>query len=122
MAPDEPRSLIDDRTCALQAFTYEPVHAVAGIGDPERFFDMLRQSGLEVIAHPMPDHHVFKAADICFADDRHVLMTSKDAIKCVDIADHRHWQVPVAAVLSSDCQARVDALLDRLCRDAAPRV
>lgn len=122
LAPDEPRSLIDDRTCALQAFTQEPVHAVAGIGDPERFFDMLRQSGLEVIAHPMPDHHVFKAADIRFADDRHVLMTSKDAIKCEGIADHRHWQVPVTAVLSSDCQARVDVLLDRLCGAAAPRV
>jgi tetraacyldisaccharide 4'-kinase len=58
------------------------LHAVAGIGNPERFFAGLSHMGLAFSAHPFPDHHAFRAADLEFAECDFVLMTEKDAVKC----------------------------------------
>jgi tetraacyldisaccharide 4'-kinase len=58
------------------------LHAVAGIGNPDRFFAQLSQMGLAFTAHPFPDHHAFREADLAFADCDLVLMTEKDAVKC----------------------------------------
>lgn len=58
------------------------VHAVAGIGHPERFFNRLRDRGLKVNAHPFPDHYKYTTKDIDFDDDLPVIMTEKDAVKC----------------------------------------
>ncbi len=58
------------------------VHAVAGIGNPQRFFESLKSLGLNVIEHPFPDHHKFKLSDLVFGDSLPVMMTEKDAIKC----------------------------------------
>ncbi|HDP89881.1 MAG TPA: tetraacyldisaccharide 4'-kinase, partial [Thioalkalivibrio sp.] len=66
----------------LDAFRHQQVHAVAGIGHPERFFDMLRVNGIEVIPHPFPDHHRFEDSELDFDDDLPVFMTEKDAVKC----------------------------------------
>ncbi len=85
---------------ALGAFRERPVHAVAGIGHPARFFRELRVQGLEVIEHAFPDHHAFAAADLAFGDALPVLMTEKDAVKCAAFADARLWYVPVAARFS----------------------
>jgi tetraacyldisaccharide 4'-kinase len=82
---------------ALDEFAGRSVHAVAGIGNPERFFNMLRAHGIEVVGHPLPDHAHLRAADISFADERPVLMTEKDAVKCAGIAGPHHWYVPVSA-------------------------
>src|SRR5262249_46378242 len=57
------------------------VHAVAGIGNPQRFFDTLCALGIEVDQRPFPDHHVFVAADFAFADGAPVIVTEKDAVK-----------------------------------------
>jgi tetraacyldisaccharide 4'-kinase len=84
----------------LEAFRGGPVHAVAGIGNPGRFFADLRARGLEVIVHPFPDHHALTAAELDFGDDRAVLMTEKDAVKCQDVAGPRLWYVPVEAAFS----------------------
>jgi len=81
----------------LKAFAGKAVHALAGIGHPERFFTMLEATGLRVDRHPFPDHHPFTAGDIRFTDSLPVLMTEKDAVKCRAIADDRHWFVPVSA-------------------------
>lgn len=72
-------------------------HAVAGIADPERFFLALDDAGVDVMRHPFPDHHRFHPRDIHFDDDFPVLMTEKDAVKCRDFADERHWYWPVSA-------------------------
>jgi tetraacyldisaccharide 4'-kinase len=85
----------------LSAFAGGCVHAIAGIGNPDRFFNMLRAHGIEVIGHPLDDHARLRAQDIAFADDRPVLMTEKDAVKCASIADQRHWYVPVDASFSA---------------------
>ena len=115
LVADIARALIGDRRAALAAFAGQRVHAIAGIGDPERFFAMLRAAGLTVTAHARPDHHRYVPADFLFDDEAPVLMTEKDAVKCTELADSRHWMVPVTAALSADCEARLGALLDRVC-------
>jgi tetraacyldisaccharide 4'-kinase len=82
---------------ALSEFAGVTVHAVAGIGNPQRFFDMLRAQGILVVAHPLPDHVRLRAADISFGDQCPVLMTEKDAVKCERVAGPQHWYVPVTA-------------------------
>jgi tetraacyldisaccharide 4'-kinase len=91
------RSLIGGAVQALDEFAGHSVHAIAGIGNPERFFNMLRAHGIEVVGHPLPDHAHLQLADISFSDARPVLMTEKDAVKCADIAGPNHWYVPVTA-------------------------
>lgn len=91
VAPDQHRG--------LDAFAHERVHAVAGIGNPARFFDSLRACRIEVIEHAFPDHHLFTPADLDFGDTLPVLMTEKDAVKCRDFARPQWWQVAVRAEL-----------------------
>ncbi|MCL4136572.1 UNVERIFIED_CONTAM: hypothetical protein GTU68_030338 [Idotea baltica] len=95
----QPTSLIKNDD--LQWSAAEKVHAVAGIGNPHRFFNTCRSLGLDIIEHAFADHHHFKAADIEFDDALPVLMTEKDAVKCVDFADQQHWYLPVNAKLAA---------------------
>jgi tetraacyldisaccharide 4'-kinase len=90
-------ALVGSTVKALDEFAGQSVHAVAGIGNPERFFNMLRSHGIEVIGHALPDHARLQAADISFDDQRPVLMTEKDAVKCAALAGPHHWYVPVTA-------------------------
>jgi len=83
----------------LQAFAGQKVHAVAGIGDPNRFFLHLGNAGLKIVPHPFPDHHPFKPADLEFGDDAPVLMTEKDAVKLRSAPRANWWVLPVAAKL-----------------------
>jgi tetraacyldisaccharide 4'-kinase len=85
----------------LESFQGSPVHAVAGIADAERFFAMLRRAGLTIQTHPFADHHPFRASDLDFADDRPVLMTEKDAVKCEAFSKPNWWLVPVDAQLDT---------------------
>jgi len=85
---------------ALGEFAGQSVHAVAAIGNPQRFFNMLRSFGIEVAAHPLPDHARLSVEDISFADGLAVLMTEKDAVKCAKIAGPRHWYVPISATFT----------------------
>lgn len=75
------------------------LHAVAGIGNPERFFTQLRQQGFDVVPHAFPDHHAYVASDLDFGDGVPVVMTEKDAVKCAHFAAENWWYVPVAAQL-----------------------
>lgn len=79
------------------------VHAVAGIGNPERFFESLRALGLLILPHAFPDHHVFEASELDFGDNLPVILTEKDAVKC------QHFAQPLFWVLAVD--ARPDAQL-----------
>ncbi len=93
------------------AFAGQSVHAVAGIGDPNRFFLHLARLGLKVVPHPFPDHYAFRAEELEFGDDAPVVMTEKDAVKCRRFAKPRHWVLPVRAALDP---AFGDWLLKRL--------
>lgn len=97
---------------ALESFRNQRVHAVAAIGNPRRFFDLLRQSGLEIEEHAFADHHAFAPADLAFEDGAAILMTSKDAVKCRPFAQERMWELPVTARLSPDDG---QDLIDRIC-------
>ncbi len=87
------------------------VHAIAGIGNPERFFRQLEEAGVQVIPHPFPDHHWFSVEDISMGDGNPVLMTEKDAVKCSRIAGPEHWFLRVDAELDRAFQYRLDTLL-----------
>jgi tetraacyldisaccharide 4'-kinase len=104
---------LDGRRTArtLDEFRGRPVHAVAGIGNPARFFAELRGRGLDVIPHAFGDHHPFTPQDLAFGDDAPVLMTEKDAVKCRAFASERLWYVPVTARFS---EAHSDVLLARV--------
>lgn len=110
--------LQDGFRAPLESFRSAPLHAVAGIGHPERFFRGLRSRGLDLVEHPFPDHHPFTSQELTFPDDGPILMTEKDAVRCVAFATSRMWFVPVTATFD-EAQARV--LLDAVCRriDAA---
>lgn len=104
-------NLQDQRCHPLTDWQGQTVHAVAGIGDPPRFFRQLRVAGLQVIEHGFADHHIFTAADLRFADSLPVLMTEKDAVKCQAFATENCWSVPADAVLTDGL---ADAIVMRL--------
>jgi tetraacyldisaccharide 4'-kinase len=100
---------------SLSSFRGAGVHAVAAIGNPQRFFDMLRNAGLTIYEHPMPDHHPFKPGDLNFGDTLPVLMTEKDAVKCAAFADERCWFVPVTAEFAeNETRGLIDLVLARV--------
>ncbi|MCF6323723.1 MAG: tetraacyldisaccharide 4'-kinase [Gammaproteobacteria bacterium] len=80
---------------SLSLFKGKRVHAVAGIGNPERFFNLLRDAEINVIPHPFPDHHVYCADDLDFEDDAAVVMTEKDAVKCASFEKQNRWVLSI---------------------------
>jgi len=78
------------------------VHAIAGIGNPQRFFNTLREQGIVCIEHPKADHHAFELADVQFDDGFPILMTEKDAVKCRKLGVNKLLYVPVEAQLPDD--------------------
>lgn len=95
----------------LHEFIGQPLHAVAGIADPQRFFDALRAHGLAPQTHGFADHHAFTAADLDFGDQAPLLMTEKDAVKCSRFARANWYAVPALARLP---ESFFDALAARL--------
>ena len=103
------------RSLPLDAFAGgATVHAVAGIGNPEAFFALLRRSGLRVTEHAFPDHHRYAATDFTFDDRAPILMTEKDAVKCEHLADERFWYVPIDAELPEVFERRLKTLLKKV--------
>ena len=76
------------------------LHALAGIGHPQRFFAHLEHLGLTVQQHAFPDHHHYSATDLAFDDADAVLMTEKDAVKCAAFATEKCWVLRVDAQVS----------------------
>lgn len=66
----------------VDALAGKRLHAIAGIGNPARFFDQLRALGLDAVPHAFPDHHRYRAGELDFPACDLVLMTEKDAVKC----------------------------------------
>jgi tetraacyldisaccharide 4'-kinase len=93
------------------------VHAIAGIGDPARFFAQLAALGIAAHCHPFPDHYRYTASDLALPGATAILMTEKDAVKCTGIADHRCWALPVSATVEPGLFALVERGL-RGCKTA----
>jgi len=84
------------------------VHALAGIGNPRRFFDSVQALGVDAVEHAFPDHHAYAAQDLAFPDAAAIVMTEKDAVKCRALADDRFWYLPVHAAIDPALVARVE--------------
>ncbi len=110
-------ALCDGQHQTLASFEGQRAHAVAAIGNPQRFFASLRAAGIELIEHAFADHHAFAPADLDFNDDLPVLMTDKDAIKCQRFAQPHWWRVPVQADLPASFH---DVLATRISKAGRP--
>ena len=118
---ENPVNLLSRETRPLVSFSETPVHAVAGIGHPQRFFSQLRDHGLQVIEHAFPDHHAYSADDFLFGNGTPILMTEKDAVKCINLQSiqgmdavlERCWKLPVSAQLSSQLGPDLVALIQQ---------
>ncbi len=95
--------LVATEVCRLNGSLVRPigrfadmtVHGVAAIGNPGRFFDLLRAHGMQVIEHAYPDHAPIHSRSLNFADEFDILMTEKDAVKFGTKLTDRFWYVPV---------------------------
>lgn len=106
-------NLKTQETKYLAEFKNVECHAVAGIGNPERFFKQLEKSSIsKCVNHAFPDHHIFTADEIDFKN-MPVLMTEKDAVKCQHFATENLWFVPVKAQLSPEFDAQFLTLLKK---------
>ncbi len=93
----------------------QAVNAVAGIGNPQRFFDTLAELGYEVHKQAFADHYFYRPEDLEFSNPYPLVMTEKDAVKCRAFAGDNRYYLPVTAqlpaVFKSQFLARVAALL-----------
>jgi tetraacyldisaccharide 4'-kinase len=102
------------RRVPLDMLRGDTVHAVAGIGYPERFFASLRSRGIHLIEHPFPDHYRYTLEDLQFDDELIVIMTEKDAVKCRRFETDRLWYLPIEVELPRAFEQRLLALMKDL--------
>jgi tetraacyldisaccharide 4'-kinase len=112
-------NLVTGQQKPLQDFNSIHCHALAGIGNPERFFKLLESAGLICQHHSFPDHYNFQARDILFPGSKKeapklVFMTEKDAVKCMAFASNQHWYVPVTAIPETGFSSKLMAKLNRV--------
>lgn len=111
LVPGEIYQLMNpSRRLTVDDWAGKTIHAVAGIGHPQRFFNTLENLGLKIRAHPFPDHYFFQKSDLDFGQNTIVVMTEKDAIKCHTLIDERHWCLPVHAKLSPEIPKIIESL------------
>ena len=99
---------------AITSFCPGPVHAVAGIASPERFFSFLRAQGLQLIEHPFPDHVNYHPDDLVFDSNLPVLLTEKDYVKLSRYDLENCWTIPVSAMLDEKIKEEFMMLADQL--------
>ncbi|MEE8057448.1 MAG: tetraacyldisaccharide 4'-kinase [Pseudomonadales bacterium] len=118
LQPSRLQKLNGDDAITVQDWSQsKQVHAVAGIGNPDRFYTTLRQLGFEPIEHSYVDHHHYKAEDLQFGDDLPVIMTEKDAVKVRNlIAPDNSWYLPVDAIVDQSCFEKILQQLHTLTR------
>ncbi len=93
----------------LNYFDGKKLHAVAGIGNPQRFFSTLDDLNLEHIGHVFVDHHKFVESDLRLADEfsDQLVMTEKDWVKCAKFADESMWYLEISACLDNQLEAKL---------------
>ncbi len=115
IAYGEAVSLFSDVTRKpLKEFQPLRVHAVAGIGNPARFFKLLRGAGIHATQHRFPDHHVYRQTDLDFNDDAPILMTEKDAVKCKKFTDRNIWYIPMVLLPNDALEKCISTLIERI--------
>ena len=104
------------RQCTADELRHKRLYAIAGIGDPARFFAQLEGMALRFAAQPFPDHHQYTPEDLAFAEDGILLMTEKDAVKCAAFVSQEAWMLPIDAQLDStpDGTSLLNLILEKL--------
>ena len=105
-----------DETLPVGDLRGRSCHAVAAIGNPERFFETLRESGAQVVPHPLPDHGLIDATIDRIPTGEIVIMTEKDAVKYRGERRGETWYLPVEACPESDADHLLAEII-RLCDD-----
>ena len=104
----------DAESLMLESLKNKSVHAIAGIGHPDRFFSLLASYGLDIIKHRFPDHYSYTIDDLSFNDELPILMTEKDAVKCKSFNITNSWYLPVSAVLSEATKTKFNQLIKQV--------
>jgi tetraacyldisaccharide 4'-kinase len=92
-------------------FATKNLVAIAGIGNPERFFNQLSGLGLQFERKAFADHHAFTKQDLMQFSGKTILMTEKDAVKCSTLATSDTWYLPVAAAINASNQTSLITLI-----------
>lgn len=95
----------------LTHFRGKEVHAVAGVGNPQRFFSYLRSLGIKIIKHEFADHYYYQAEDLQFGDSLPIIMTEKDAVKCRALSLPACWFLKINVKMSQTFEHRLNILL-----------
>jgi tetraacyldisaccharide 4'-kinase len=95
------------KTAQATVFTEKSICAIAGVGNPARFFQQLSDLGLQFKSLVFPDHHAFRPADLQNIKADAILMTEKDAVKCTAFAKAHWWYLPVNAVVDEALVTRI---------------
>jgi tetraacyldisaccharide 4'-kinase len=111
LLPGDAVNLADGERRRLESFRGRPVHAVAGIGHPQAFFDGLRGAALTIVEHALPDHGALDRDRLQFPSGSTVLMTEKDAVKCRGFAGTDWWFVELEVHLGRDDTDRLLTLV-----------
>jgi len=77
------------------------IHAIAGIGNPDRFFNDLKSLGLVFNSSAYQDHYRFTKKDFKTMGGKNIIMTEKDAVKCEKFAQDNFWYLPVDVDINS---------------------
>ncbi|MDA8526477.1 lipid A export permease/ATP-binding protein MsbA [Gammaproteobacteria bacterium] len=91
---------------------HNQVHAIAGVGNPNRFFDLLLRLGFEFDKNPFPDHHKYNKRDLYFLDHLPILMTEKDAAKCKHFNNSKIWYLSIESKIESQFIDRLEEKLN----------
>ncbi len=116
LVPTTLRNLATGERRPLEWLRDRVVNAVAGIGNPTRFFDTLDALGARVIPQPFDDHHRFRAGDLDFPHGP-VVMTAKDGVKCHAITGDDVWVLDVIARPDTTLVAALDQKLEQPGKD-----
>lgn len=113
--------LDEAETRQIEDFSARRMHAIAGIGNPERFFAMLETFGIEVLRHPLADHANITQKDLTFSDQAEVVMTEKDAVKCIGLNTSNCWYVPAELTIGiADEEALMQTIENKALIDTGP--
>lgn len=96
-----------------EQFLPKSITAVAGLGNPERFFNDLAKQGVIGKQIPLPDHAAYTPKFFTSIKAQCILITEKDAVKCTDISDERIWVVPMSLRLPENLMEWVQSILQR---------
>ncbi|OGT26397.1 MAG: tetraacyldisaccharide 4'-kinase [Gammaproteobacteria bacterium RIFCSPLOWO2_02_FULL_42_14] len=102
-----------EKIITVDALKNKKIIAMAAIGNPERFFDQLRDFGLQFSKRIFPDHYFFQAKDLMCASDEIIIMTEKDAVKCSKFKNEKIWVASGGVTVDSGLLERLQTSINR---------